>query len=95
MPAFSRCSFDNFLRGASYTQLRDSQVTLESVRIVDDIAQVRARVTVFEPGGPFAANEYSYDQTFQLKLEGDQWRLTDTPEMPWPVWCPPSPAKVY
>jgi hypothetical protein len=39
---------------------------------------------VFHADAPFGGSEYSYDQTFNLKLEGDQWRLTG-PD--W--WCPP------
>jgi len=89
----SKCSFDYFFRGASYIRLKDSHVTLESVRVLDGMARVRARVTAFEPGGPFAANEYSYDWTSHLKREEGQWRLTDTPEMPWPAWCPPVAPK--
>ena len=88
-----QCSFDYFLKGVSYTRLKDSQVTLESVRVMDDRAQVTARVTVFEPGAPFGGSEYSYDWTFHLKREEGQWRLTDTPEMPWPAWCPPAAPK--
>jgi hypothetical protein len=85
------CSYDNFLKGASSTEIRESHVTLEDTRNVDDRAQVKVRITVFEPGGPFGASESSQDWTFHLKLEEGQWRLVSMPEMPWPLWwCPPS-----
>ncbi|MDP2950722.1 MAG: hypothetical protein Q8P22_14475 [Chloroflexota bacterium] len=83
------CSYDYFLKGASYTEIGEGQVTLESVRTVDGRTQVKVRITVFEPGGPLGASEYSYDWTFHLKLEEGQWRLVSMPEMPWPVPCPP------
>jgi len=85
------CSYDYFLKGASYTEIGERQVTLESVRTTDDRAQVKARGTVLEPGGLFGASESSQDWTFHLKLEGGRWRLVSMPGMPWPVWwCPPS-----
>ena len=80
-----RCSLDEFVREASRTEVRGNRVTLEEVQTFDDSALVRARVTVFRPGEPFGSSEYSYDRTFQLRLEQGGWRLTE-PE--W--WCPPS-----
>lgn len=71
-----RCSLDEFTVQASYREVRDSHMTLEGTRRLDDTAVVSARVTVFEPNVPFGANEYSYDRTFQLKLEDGQWRVT-------------------
>jgi hypothetical protein len=83
------CSYDYFLKGASYTEIGERQVTLESVRTTDDRAQVKARGTVLEPGGLFGASESSQDWTFPLKLEDGRWRLVGVPYTAWPVPCPP------
>ena len=78
------CSLDEFLREASYREVRDSHMTLEDTRRLDGTAVVSARVTVFDPGVPFGSSEYSYEQTFQLKLENGAWRVT------WPDYrCAP------
>lgn len=85
-----RCSLDEFLRSASTTAAREHRMTLEDTRILDDSALVTARVTVFDPGVPFGRSEYSYDRTFQLKLEEGRWRLTWPGRFTWPEWwCPP------
>jgi hypothetical protein len=78
-----RCSYDDFLRFASFREIREGHVTLEDTKILDNTARVRVRVTVFEPNVPLPS-EYSYDRTYNLKLEDGQWRVT-RPE--W--WCPP------
>lgn len=83
------CRYEYFINEVSFTEIRDSRATLEGKRVEDDRALVKARITVFEPGGLFGPSEYSYDRTFHLKLEDRQWRLTSIPEAPWPVWCPP------
>ncbi|MFQ5879505.1 MAG: hypothetical protein ACE5IZ_04965 [Dehalococcoidia bacterium] len=87
----ARCDYDQFLRFSSVPYLREelaeAQVTLESVRIVDDRAQVRARFTEVSPGGPLGVNEYSYERTYHLKREGEAWRLGTIPEVP--RGCPP------
>ncbi len=83
------CSYDYFLKGASYTEIGEGQVTLESVRTADGRAQVKARGTVLEPGGLFGASESSQDWTFHLKLEDGRWRLVGIPYTAWPVPCPP------
>lgn len=70
------CSLDDFVVQASYREVRDSHMTLEDTQRLDDTAVVSARVTVFDPEVPFGANEYSYERTFQLKLEDGQWRVT-------------------
>ena len=80
----SRCPLKEFPRLASYREVRDSHMTLEDTETFDDSAVVTARVTVFDPEIPFGPSEYSYDQTFELKLEGGQWRLAG-PD----YWCPP------
>jgi len=80
----ARCSLYDFAGREYWPYTEEGQVTLEKTRRYDGSALVRATVTVFHADAPFGASEYSYDRTFNLKLEGDQWRLTG-PE--W--WCPP------
>jgi len=78
------CSLQDFLRQASYREVRDSHMTLEDTRRLDGTAIVSARVTVFDPTVPFGPSESSYEQTFELKLENGQWRVT------WPDYrCTP------
>lgn len=77
-----RCSHEEFSRYASYSDLSDGHVTLEDSRVEDGTALVRARVAVFQPNVPFPS-EYSYEQTYELRLEEGEWRLT-RPD--W--WCP-------
>ncbi|HKZ50702.1 MAG TPA: hypothetical protein VJ256_02925 [Dehalococcoidia bacterium] len=82
-----RCSYDQFLRWASSSyfkrEIEEAQVTLESARIDGDRAQVRLRFTQFDPGVPFfGAGEHSYERTFHLRLEGEQWRFGTIPEGP-------------
>jgi hypothetical protein len=80
----SRCSFDDFVSRGYWPETRGNQVTLEKTQRFDGHALVKARVTVFHHDAPFGASEYSYERSFDLKLEEGQWRLTG-PE--W--WCPP------
>ncbi len=77
------CTFEEFVRDASYREVRGSRMTLEDTKRFDDTAIVTASVTVFEPDLPFGTSEYTYDRTYQLELEDGHWRLT------WPEhWCP-------
>ena len=78
------CSLDDFVRRGYWPEPTGDHVTLEKTQRFDGRARVTARVTVFNPDVPFGASEYSYDWTFQLRLEEGEWRLTG-PE--W--WCPP------
>lgn len=78
------CSLEDFLRQASYREVRDSHMTLEDTRRLDGTAIISARVTVFDLEVPFGSSEYSYERTFQLKLENGAWRVT------WPDYrCAP------
>ena len=81
-----RCSLEEFVNKGYWPdmEITENHVTLEKTQSFDGRARVTARVTVFNPDVPFGASEYSYDRTFNLKLEAGQWRLTG-PE--W--WCPP------
>jgi hypothetical protein len=77
------CGVEDFRRFASDGELRESRMTLEDTEIFDGTAIVTARVTVFAPD-IFGPSEYSYDRTFNVTLEGGQWRLD------WPDFrCPP------
>lgn len=78
------CPLEDFLRQASYREVRESHMTLEDTERLDGTAIVTARVTVFDPDIPFGPSEHSYERSFELKLENGQWRVT------WPErWCPP------
>ena len=89
-----RCSIEDFLRSASFREVRGNRITLEDTQTLDSTALVKARITVFEPGVPFPS-EYSYDRTYELKLEEGEWRLTQ-PEWWCPMPYPPySPARSY
>jgi hypothetical protein len=78
------CALEDFVRYASYREIRDSRMTLEDTELLDDTAVVRAEVTVFDVEMPFQPQEYSYTETFNLRLEGGAWRLV-SPD----YWCPP------
>jgi len=82
------CSRTQFLRYASYREVRDVSMTLEDTRRFDSSAVVVARVTVFDIEPTLQPQEYSYDETFDLRLEAGQWRLV-SPD----YWCPPLPLK--
>jgi hypothetical protein len=78
-----RCSIDAFVARRYWPGGDGDQVTLKKTETFDGRAIVTAEVTRFYSNAPFGASEYSYDRTYQLKLEHGQWRLTG-PE--W--WCP-------
>jgi hypothetical protein len=80
----SRCSLDDFVGRGYWPYSEENQVTLKKTERYDDSAVVRATVTVDHGDAPFGSSEYSYERTFQLKLERGQWRLTG---LDW--WCPP------
>lgn len=82
----ARCSLEDFVGWGYWPVDSEDQVTLEKTQSFNGSALVRARVTRFSYDVPFGASEYSYDRTFNLRLEAEQWRLTG-PE--W--WCPPRP----
>ncbi len=78
------CSLEDFVSRGYWPDTREDQVTLEKTHDLDGLALVKVKVTVFHHDAPFGASEYSYERSFDLKLEEGQWRLTG-PE--W--WCPP------
>jgi hypothetical protein len=80
----ARCSLYDFAGREYWPYTEEGQVTLEKTQRYDGSALVRARVTSFYTDAPFGGSEYSYDQTFTLKLDADRWGLTG------PGWgCPP------
>ena len=77
------CELQDYVRFASDGELRDSRMTLEDTQVFGDSAIVTARVTVFAPD-IFGPSEYSYERTFDARLEQGQWQLD------WPDFrCPP------
>jgi hypothetical protein len=83
------CSYEQFVRWwPSRYHSTDSQVTLEQTRIGDDRAQVTVRFT--EMTNTFPPVENSYEVTYHLKREDEEWRLSVLPDGPWP--CPPVKA---
>lgn len=82
------CPRSQFLRYASYREVRDVRMTLEETRRFDSSAVVVTEVTVFDIEPPLQPQEYSYEQTFDLRLEAGEWRLV-SPD----YWCPPLGSK--
>jgi len=90
-----KCTFDHFRESTRWqergdtTDGRDTQITLESERPLDDAIEVRVRITDFYVSAPFNVNESSHTQNYLLeKLDGN-WRFVDKP---WPMsWCPEPP----
>ncbi|HLF04140.1 MAG TPA: hypothetical protein VI855_02870 [Dehalococcoidia bacterium] len=87
-----KCTFDHFrdstrwqMRGDS-TDGRDTRVTLESERPLDDAIEVRVRITEFTVSAPFNVNEYSHTESYLLEELDGKWRFVNEP---WPMsWCP-------
>ena len=68
--------------------LSDSRVTLEDTRHFTTTTVVVARVTRVRGSGPFGTSESSHEQPYTLRLEDDEWRITQNP---WPYHCSPEP----
>ncbi len=85
-----RCSLAVFVRRAPSTRVRDTRLTLDETQTFGDTAFVRTSITVFRPVSqldfPLRPSEYTYERTYNLKLEDGQWRMA---EPDW--WCPPEP----
>ena len=87
------CTYDDFLNGRSKARVEEIQATLVGTDTFDDDdrAEVTIAITQFRTSGPFLdpfeSRTSSYQQSYLLRQEEGQWRLTQTP---WPVyWCPP------
>lgn len=79
-----RCSPEGLARNNYWRVSEGDSVTLDKTEKFDDHALVKATVTTFDSGAPLGGSEYSYDRTYELKLESGQWRLAGPA---W--WCPP------
>ena len=85
-----RCSLAEFVRRAPSTRVRDTRLTLDETQRFGDTAFVRTSITVFRPVSqfdfPLRPSEYTYERTYNLRLEAGQWRMA---EPDW--WCPREP----
>ncbi|HEU0020430.1 MAG TPA: hypothetical protein VFR55_01970 [Dehalococcoidia bacterium] len=91
-----RCTFEYFRDTArGYNRIdsndaRDTRISLESERLVDNATEVQIRITESYVSAPFDVNEYSHSEVFLLEqLDGD-WKLVDEP---WPIYGCPEPVK--
>lgn len=64
---------------------RQQRVVLELVSREPERAEVRATITSFSVGGPFATETYSRDVTLRLVFEDGQWRV-DQPVEPYELF---------
>lgn len=89
-----RCSYEHFRdttrhfdrRDRFANDSRDTRITLESEKPLDDGIEVRIRITEFQVSAPFDVNEYSYTQDYLLEEIDGTWQFVDEP---WPMnWCP-------
>ena len=65
---------------------RDTRISLESERPIDDAIEVQVRITEFRVSAPFDVNEHSYTQDYLLESLDGHWQFVDEP---WPMtWCP-------
>jgi hypothetical protein len=86
---------DDFIqRAISFRPGREQRVTIDSVEIVGDTANVNLSLT-FSGGGLFGGGSYSQTVRVRLDREGGQWRIT-VPPQPYlidsPRQAPPPPA---
>ena len=73
-------------RDRSGQNSRDTRISLESERPIDDAIEVRVRITEFRISAPFDVNEHSYTQDYLLGSLDGHWHFVDEP---WPLtWCP-------
>ncbi len=68
---------------------RDVRATLRGTAVVDDVTEVRTRITEFRGSPPFGGDDYSHDELFALRQESGEWRIVDPP---WPLHFCPEPA---
>ena len=90
------CIYDDFLDQRNRGKIEEIQASLVRTDTFDDRAEVTVAITQFRTSGPFLdpfeSRTNSYQQTYLLRQEEGQWRLS---HMPWPVyWCPrPEPPR--
>ncbi len=68
---------------------RDLRATLRGTTVVDDLTEVRIRITEFRGNPPFGGDDYSHDESFALRQEGEEWRIVLPP---WPLYSCAGPA---
>ncbi len=95
------CEFEDFVGSLSQFErnmVGGDRIILEDTNIVDDTAFVTVRISEFQRSDFFGSSEYSYTQTYTLKMEDGEWRFTQNP---WPFFfCdqferrPPAPIPV-
>ena len=65
---------------------RDTRISLESERPIDDAIEIQVRITEFRVSAPFDVNEHSYTHDYLLENVDGRWQFVDEP---WPMtWCP-------
>jgi hypothetical protein len=89
-----KCSFEYFRdtargynRNAS-DDARDTRISLESERPVDNAIEVQIRITESYVSAPFDVNEYSHSEVFLLEQIDGTWQFVDEP---WPTYGCPEP----
>lgn len=60
-----------------------ARVVLRESETENGTARVSVEIVSSSSGGPFEADEYSRNRTFDLVQEGGEWRLED---VPWPLF---------
>ena len=78
----TECALDEFF-GGSVRRMRDNRITLVATRTAGETVFVTVRIAEFNRGGPFGTSEFSFEQRYSLRQEGDRWRFT---EFPWPFF---------
>ena len=69
-------------RDRSGNNIRDTRISLESERPIDDAIEVRVRITKFQVSAPFDVNEHSHTQDYLLESLDGRWQFVDEP---WPM----------
>ena len=90
-----KCTFEYFRDTArGYNRIdsndaRDTRISLESEKTVDNATEVQIRITESYVSAPFDVNEYSHSEVFLLEQLDGNWKFVDEP---WPMtWCPEPP----
>jgi hypothetical protein len=90
-----RCTFEYFrdsARGydrAASDDARDTRISLESERPMDNATEVRILITESSVSAPFDVNEYSHSEVFLLEQIDGTWQIVDEP---WPMYDCPDPV---
>ena len=78
------CTFQDFVSGreASMRRPRNDRISLVRTRVEGGDAYVTVRVTSVDRGGLLGGYESSYEQGFNLAMEGGEWLFSN---YPWPL----------